>query len=215
MEYVSGTPFPDMFERSTGYKIFQGDIIRRVEDECDFFDGQEGAVGYLIISNSCDIINEDIEYISLVPVYPFFKAIRVYMDKYRDKFEKIDGNEKHYNKNSKIKDFENQIASIIEKETNYNGKSTFFISPLNEFSSLPTLALIEDVRSTLINDSKEILLMNRLCSLKNPWREKLGFKAANLYNRIATYTPNKDEISTWWKIAYEKDYKEIVDILPE
>lgn len=215
MEYVSGTPFPDMFERSSDSKIFQGDIIRRDNDEGDFFDGQEGAVGYLIISNSCDIINENIEYISLVPIYPFFKALKGYMEEFRSKFEKINGKDKHYNKDSKVKEFENQIASIIKKETNYDGKSTFFISPLDEFSGLPTLALIEDVRSTLIIDSKEIILKNRLCSLKNPWREKLGFKVANLYNRIATYSPEKDAINAWWKNAYEKDYRKIVDILPE
>ena len=205
--------FFDMFEAPKDKKLFQGDIIKREEDECDFFDGQEDAVGYLIVSNSCDIINGNIEFISLVPIYPFFKGVEGKMEKYKSKF--VDQcKSKSFNVGGFIKQFENEIVDLISDEVNYKRKSTFFLSPLHKFGDFPTLATIEDVRSVPVNETKDLILDHRICSLKNPWRELLGFKVAYLYNRIATDDPPaKEELNGWWKKAYEKSYNEFIDTL--
>jgi hypothetical protein len=209
------TPFPDMFDKLCESKLFQGDIIKRVEDECDLFDGQDDAIGYLIVSNSCDIINDNIEFISLVPIYPFFKAISEYISASKSKFRALASGCEKYKRDGKIREFENQISNIIHEEAKYNRKSTFFLSPLDEFNGLPSLAIIEDIRSIPISEAKDIILSYRICSLKNPWREKLGFKVANLYNRVATQEPAKEAIIAWWKKAYERDYQSVIDILPK
>ena len=45
MESAKSPFFFEMFESPRDEKIFQGDIVKREEDECDFFEGQEDAVG--------------------------------------------------------------------------------------------------------------------------------------------------------------------------
>jgi hypothetical protein len=117
-------------------------------------------------------------------------------------------------KESYIKQFENEVTTVVNDEVKYIRKSTFFLSPLPAFDNLPTFAIIEDIRSIPIGETKEIILKSRIASLKNPWREKLGYKLAYLYNRVATDNPPaKEEIHSWWKDVYERNYKEVIEIL--
>ena len=89
MESPKSSLFYDMFETPKDERIFQGDIIKREEDKSDFFDGQQDAVGYLVASNSCDIINDQIEFISLVPIYPLFKGFEGKIEKFKKMFLRV------------------------------------------------------------------------------------------------------------------------------
>jgi hypothetical protein len=75
MGAIEDTPFPDMFESCESEKcLLQGDIIKISSGECEFFDGQEGALGYVIVSNSCDLErggDEGLGWISVVPIFPY------------------------------------------------------------------------------------------------------------------------------------------------
>lgn len=221
MKLINGTPFPDMFEKvdeEDKEYLFQGDVI----SECGLLQedpiSESGLIsstpsarhlGYLIASNSCDLRRlEDKRVISLVPIYPFGYTLknmiesatkRVIAQKNRHQKEGMD-----YDPESTLC---SEVAGLIFSEANYARKYTFFISPLEKFDNLPSIAFIEVVRS--INKvSQKRLLEHRIVSLRNPWREQLGCMMGNLYNRIATYSPEPSFIKCWWKAAYKRDYRE-------
>lgn len=178
MDHISGTPFPNMFESVEGREppncLFQGDIIEIVEGSSKIFAGQTGAIGYLVGSNSCDLVNNNLEMVSLVPIYPF--------DKWYNKYSA---------KNAK------NIAKELQDEIEYKRKQSFFISPLKKFGDKPSIAFIDDIRSAKSDKCINILLKFRFSSLKTPWREQLGYKLGNIFNRISTYTPEIKDLNIW------------------
>lgn len=271
MDFIEGTPFPDMFVKddaclSDGRKekcLLQGDIIKISDKESRLFKKQMGAVGYLVVSNSCDLVNRNVRSILLVPIYSF----DVWFNDHTKK--QLDGR-----------------AKALYNEANYEKKATFLISPLAQFGNKPTMAFIDDIKSIrfsfnvfnwddvpgidsakltnfltrvfgidwvndtnlekiedgniiqastetntlflvynhseaeaiLIVDDGRInkfearrvngklnvifnlytfLLKHRLCSLKPPWREQLGHKVGNLFNRVSTYSPEHPKIRDW------------------
>jgi len=201
---IPDTPFFDIFETNEeickrGRCLFQGDIIRLVKGETDFFiERYPDVLGYLIISNSCDLDRlEKMERISMVPIFPFKKLLDEFLDK---RIEKL--------KNTK--ELENEVTNMIYNESNYKTKFTFFISELKEFSDKPTIAYLDDVRSVEIK-SIDMLLKNRITSLKGPWREKLGHKVGYIFNRVATNTPDKEKIKAWWITTYNEEYSYSTD----
>lgn len=294
MNFIKYTPFPDMFEEGevcyfnkppkqdpinpmhqpivqsgpVGCKkcLLQGDIIKIADGEYYLFGHREKAIGYLVISNSCDLGREkrNTAMISLVPIYSF----NTWLNKISQK----------------------KVADQLFEESNYHKKTTFFLSPLDEFGSKPSFASIDDIKTIkktidvfrwdevpgidnknlirflrqicgidfeetavfekiengkviqistgknvifiILNSNKteatfviddyrinkfninknngklilvfsfyELLLKYRLCSLKDPWREKLGYKVGDLFNRVSTYTPEKSDIDAWAKMT--------------
>ena len=69
MLFVDDTPFPDIFTDSEDdAHLFQGDIINK--DALPDF--EEEFLGFIIISNSCDLHSlKDKDLISIAPIYPF------------------------------------------------------------------------------------------------------------------------------------------------
>lgn len=61
----------------------------------------------------------------------------------------------------------------------------------------------KDERININFSFDRFLLKHRLCSMKPPWREQLGCRVGNLFNRVSTYTPPKEEIKSWTKIYKE------------
>jgi len=268
MELVEGTPFPKIFQYEwdgdSKNCLLQGDIIGK---DVKLFGEDADIVGYLIISNSCDLEHNNTRKISLAPIYP----IDVWFK------------ENSFRKRKELKD-------LLYEEVNYGRKLTFFISPLSSLENIPSIAYLDDIRSVdmyryifnwqnvpgsetesfinflnyilkiewvktanvekidegnvisvsterntlflvykkeedkneeeatlVIDDGRinklkaateddkllisfrtiDLLLINRLCSLKSPWREQLGHKVGNIFNRISTYTPPKDRVKSW------------------
>jgi hypothetical protein len=209
MELIPGTPFPDMFDRTNGSCdvgcLCQGDIIRITKGKCDFFDEQDDALGYLIASNTCDLQqHNEMEWICLVPIYPYDLVLREFLG---DKSEQIAKKLKNGKTKDAKSELEETMANIILKDSNYVPKFTFFISPLIEFNNMASIAYLDDIRSTNL-ESKNILLDNKICSIKSPWREQLGYKLGNLFNRASTFTPESKDIRAWWIDAYNKEYED-------
>jgi len=272
MNLVPGTPFLDIFEKDAEREpktgLLQGDIIS-VEIK-KLLGREENVNGYLIISNSCDLLNNNVRKISLVPIYPldvWFKE-----------------------NSSKNK---NDLRKLLFDEANYGRKLTFFISPDKQLGDKPSVAYLDDIRSIgsdiiifnwnyipgndnvkLINflrnvvginwvknvdiekndagdviciyttenslflihrnDEPEVVLLvddgsirkfkatireaelyisldvvnmleeNRLLSLKSPWREQLGHKAGNVFNRVSTCSPIKEDVFSWADLNKDK-----------
>lgn len=209
MKVINGTPFPNMFKKvdeEDKVYLFQGDIISK----CGLISTPENEhTGCLIASNSCDLQRlKEKTVISLVPVYPFRRQLKRMIEIatkkvicQKDKHE-LEGRD--YDVESMLC---SRVAELIFPEANYARKYTFFISPLEEFGNLPSTAFIEDVKS-INKEYNKRLLEHRIVSLRNPWREKLGYMVGNLYNRVGTYSPKIGLIKNWWKVAYKRDYNE-------
>lgn len=199
MNIMISALYYDMFETAEEVRrrdgcLFQGDVIRFAKVEQDLpKERYEDILGYLVLSNSCDLDRDDLEIISLSPILPFKTLLNMCID---DLFRN--------NKLKNQKDFENSVTTIILKEMNYDSKFTFFIPPVNEFSHTPSVAFLNDIRSIEVK-SIEKLLKNRIYALKPPWREKLGYKIAYIFNRVATDDTKKEEresIKSWWTSVY-------------
>jgi len=212
MKLIEGTPFPDMFDRANDSCeigcLCQGDIIKISKGKCDFFDEQDEAIGYLVASNTCDLQqHNDMEWICLVPIYPYELILGDYLDdKYKLIIKKLRKDEKIDAKS----ELETTIANVILKDSNYVPKFTFFISPLIEFNNIASIAYLDDIRSISL-ESKSILLENKICSMISPWREQLGYKLGNLFNRASTYTPECKDITAWWTGIYNEAYTETLE----
>ena len=199
MDLIENTPFPDIFcDPEKKSQIYQGDIIKYK----NYINTKQENLGFIILSNSCDLENlKNKKIISATPIFPFNF---VFDDMVKEAFKKT---KKKIGtlKSSKevIEHFTDLVSQFIYEESNYKKKYTFFISPLVDFDNKPTIAHIEHITSIKITELKTIL-ENRIISIKPPWREKLGFKAGNIYNRIATYTPQFKDIKKWWISAYKE-----------
>ncbi len=210
MDLIGDTPFPKMFDfgETCSNCLSQGDIIKITRGECDFFDHQEEALGYVVASISCDLEHRLLKRISLVPIYPFNITMKKFLDEktiqIRKKKEKEQSEDRPYDAQAAL---ESVIANMIYDEANYNRKLTFFISPLDVFNDYPTIAFLDDIRSIEL-ERTDILLKNRICSMKVPWREKFGHSIGNLFNRVSTFTPDVNHIKTWWINAYSEDYSD-------
>lgn len=242
--------------------LSQGDIIRSSKDFA-VFTKLPGMIGYLVISNSCDLINNKLDTILLAVIYSF----DIWYDPHSEK--ELNG-----------------LSKELYREANYANKTKFFIPPLEAFGDNPSVAFIGDIKSMPITtevfrwldvpgsdetrlksflrgrfglrwvvdakiakisndstimisngekelflsldnnktnlimtyddskitdfvvkkekekidiffDNEKFLLNYRICSLKPPWREKLGYMVGDLFNRISTDSPKQDRIRDW------------------
>ena len=95
--------------------LSQGDIIRSSKDFA-VFTKLPGMIGYLVISNSCDLINNKLDAILLAVIYSF----DIWYDPHSEK--ELNG-----------------LSKELYREANYANKTKFFIPPLEAFgdSRLP------------------------------------------------------------------------------
>jgi len=199
MDLIKSTPFPDIFcdpEKKT--QIFQGDIIKYK----NYINTKQENLGFIILSNSCDLENlKRKRVISIAPIFPFNF---VFDDIINEAFKRTKKKVGNFNSSKEIEEnFTNLVSQSIYDESNYKKKYTYFISPLSEFDNKPTIVYIEHITSINITELKTIF-DHRIISIKPPWREKLGFKTGNIYNRIATYTPKVKDITKWWTSTYHE-----------
>lgn len=209
MLFIDDTPFPDIFiDNKDKTHLFQGDIIRK-EALPDF---EEELLGFIIISNSCDLNSlKDKDLISISPIYPFSfvfnDMIKNATNQAKKEINRINHKGDKIKKIDYFKYFVDKLCGFIKEEANYVKKYTFFISPLKKFNNNPSIANLKNILSIKKNYS-EVLLKNRIISLKSPWSETLGYKVGNLFNRVATYTPEIKGIKKWSETVFEDIYKE-------
>ena len=210
MSFIEGTPFPNIYKTLDDDQkkyLFQGDIIRK----CNLLSSSYSkCIGYLIVSNSCDLQHlKKKKVISLVPIYRFDETLEKIVKNIQ---KKICSKKKEKASETSIRStfetiFISEVSRIIQEEANYVRKHTFFLSPLTTFCERPSIAHIEDLISVK-KEKKDILIKNRVSSLQNPWREKLGFMVGNLYNRVATFSPVLKDINDWWIYEYKDVYEQ-------
>jgi hypothetical protein len=131
-------------------------------------------VGLSILSNSCDLEHFNISHISIAPIL----TLRNLVQRIKEEKYKVGKSQ------DQIKDsMKKQIPEIV----GYSSKRFFYLPEnkergINE-DSVIMLEMIVSIKMS--NEILELFRKRKVCSILNPWREKLGWRIGYLYNRIA------------------------------
>jgi len=166
--------------------IQQGDIFtldkEKIKELFDLsvYDKYDDPIeNFIVVSNSCDIENDSIDFLSIAPSVELNFVIDILIKQMVTK-KKKDGN---FYSNKEIKSF---VKNIIHNLVLYGSKKFFYLPKNQDYSVNNDCIVHLDI--ILIDNLKQIrplILKNRICTLKNPWKEKLGWAMGNMYNRVA------------------------------
>lgn len=168
--------YPDMYYiKKENESLSQGDIFLKFESKI-FPQSEQGELGFITLTYTCDLEHpEDLNYILFCPIFDFDILIEKYIEKLSNK--------------TLIK-IQEALENIINNLFNNDKRYYFFLSPIPEVSRNPAYAHLEQI-TKIPNENIGKLIENRKASLKEPWREKLGWMTGNLFNRIAIADINK------------------------
>lgn len=156
-------------------KLKQGDILIPTDEDYKeiYPDKLPGIVGIIIISNSCDIKNDNIKFIAVAPIIPLEYAVSTITKKKKDE-------------RKSPSDIKHAVEKGVENIMGYNNKVYFYL-PKNRYYKIRvnSIVILEMSIPRELKEVRDIMKESRVCSLKNPWREKLGWCVGNLYNRVA------------------------------
>lgn len=171
--------FPNMYlTRDMPGHLCQGDIFSRFDDPVLPLTNPE-ASGFLVLTYTCDLENpDDISFISVCPVFSLNHIRKKLMEQYKvrapQNLKEAVGNHLH---------------DIAKNKKRFH----FFLSPATDFSKTPAYADLAQIFS-IPKRYIPTVVGKRICGLKNPWREKLGFMVGYLYNRVATKDIDKNTV---------------------
>jgi hypothetical protein len=171
--------FPNIFKDKKPSHLCQGDIFKKINTEDVLPPSSAYQVGYMILNNTCDLIHlKDLAYLSICPIF----KISIIIEEY------IKANAKREKKNI-IESLSNKLYSL----SNNKKKIYFFIPTISSLGDTPNIADISQIIKISTKYKLEIL-ENRIKVIKSPWREKLAWKIANLFNRVALPDINREVI---------------------
>ena len=163
-----------IYEKKPLPKISQGDIFLPEKDKLrDIFGISKDVplVGLIILSNTCDIKHLHVERVCVSPIFP----LKYLLDSL---FKKRKSEGKKAGKKWK--------RGFIDNLAKYNSKIYFYLEKNSKDKiSNDSVAFIEIILNFRLADVSNIISETKLCSLKSPWREKLGWSVGNLYNRVS------------------------------
>ena len=210
-----------MGESSLDY-LNQGDILANypemIKEIIPNYQPQELAI--MILNNTCDLVNENIEYISFCPVIDLNNYIIPVLDKIIKQISKTQENIKKTKKRWKDSQIEEAISknlfNKVQSILTFTSKTKFFVIPHQSLGNKLAYADIE--RITTINFSKfTSITQYRVLSLNNPWKELLGFKLGYLFNRVATKDLNDDfirnTVKSYWNTSINNGVSKIRQII--
>lgn len=167
--------------------VNQGDILILNENEIkeNFFRPEKEGItlGLIVISNSCDIENKNIDYICLSPIV----TLNYLMEELSEKVRKEGGNGGKIKKSKK---------KFIENLMKYNKKKYFYLPKNIKYKiNESAVVAIEIVLNYPLNSVIDKIFEKRICTLKSPWKEKFGWSVGNLYNRVSLEDFHKNHIN--------------------
>ena len=173
--------------------ICQGDIFFPDESEINDvlnIDAKLPIRGFIVVSNSCDIKNESIDYLSIAPIIPLQYIIDLKIERKRIKKEA----QNKVLSNKEIKEIKNKNIEVV---MSYDKKLYFYLPKKESYNiKEDCIVLLEMILTYELNKIFKLIKKKRKCTLKSPWREKLGWSVGNLYNRVALEDFKEDDIET-------------------
>lgn len=171
--------------------LYQGDIFKRFDAEykkkvLPYVNPPE--LAFMVLNYTCDLVNpKDLSYIIICPIFKLKVLIegtlKGLISKYPDK-----------EKRNIVK----ELSSFIKRILNYEQKFIFFLTNSTEFEgshAFADLLRIATIPIKYIN----IVLDNRIKSLKSPWREKLGWKIGYMFNRVGLPDTTSNNVEDYLK----------------
>ncbi|MHA2243885.1 MAG: hypothetical protein ACXADY_02860 [Candidatus Hodarchaeales archaeon] len=168
--------YPDMYvEDDESNTLCQGDIFLNFDEEVLPDNDNWQYAPYIVLTYSCDLARpKEILYLAVSPVMKFEELLTKTLEKYKTKTRDP----------KKNKEQKSKVLGEILNLANSRQKFFFFLSPIVELKNVLLYSDLSRVFS-ISNDYIEIIIQKRIKSLDSPWREKLGYKIGNLYNRVA------------------------------
>lgn len=164
---------PEHLSQGDVFSRFEGAVLPRTDPE---------AAGFLVLTYTCDLVRpDDISYVCICPVFKLDTVRKALLSKHKAKSKK--------NREAAIA---NHLHDLAQNKKRY----FFFLSPPPNLGGNPLYADLGQVFSV----SKRYIshmISQRCCSLRSPWREKLGFMLGYLYNRVATEDIQRDAIADY------------------
>lgn len=191
--------------------LCQGDIILKFSlDLLQTFEPIEYYKGILILSFTCDLKNDKLQFINYCPIYSLnHRIIEFYEDLKNDKKVKKEIRKKE-NEGQNPHDFiSGKVKGLLSSICNYKKRNIFFLKKDSIFKE-ECYANLEQIYSIPIKYEKEIKKC-RVASLINPWIEKLGYMLGFCFNRVAIEEIEKSERDSLFQDKYQSTFNEFVD----
>ena len=192
-----------MFKTDCDKSLSQGDIFTYFNDPV--LPKQSDELALILISNTCDIEQKKLKYYLYCPIYNLDSYIDPFIKNSKNNQSKLIRSDK-IRKEEGFKNHTNKIKSLMSDIMNNNRPRMFFLSPRVEWGEFLAFAELEQIRS-ITKDKKEEILKNRFACLKNPWRERLGYKIAYLFNRVALPDYKKSDFNQFYNNKYQEKFK--------
>lgn len=189
--------------------LCQGDIILNFTlDSLQNFEPIDYYKGILILSFTCDLKNNKLEFINYCPIYSLHHRIIEFYEFIKNNAQMKKEIKKRASKNahSYIK---GKVINLLSEICNYKKQNIFFLKGESIFIE-QSYANLEQIYS-LSSENVDQLKIYRVASLKNPWVEKLGFMLGFCFNRVATDEISKSERDALFENKYKTLFTEFVD----
>lgn len=185
---------PSSIPRQGDIFILDNDTIKNYLPA--FLQIHDSMVSYFIItSNSCDILknfNKNQGYLSFSPIL----SLNLMLEKLAEDLKR----------KGKEKDIEKETNELMNDLYKYNKKQFYYLpKDIERDIKEDCVAWIEIIITQEVNKLKDIILKNIKCTLKSPWKEKLGWRLGYLYNRVSL----EDFEKKWRKVKTKELIEEI------
>ncbi len=185
-------------------ELSQGDIITDPSsDITGIF--EPPPLGFAVASNTCDLVQRGkMSYVFLSPIFGLDRWLK---DILRQQIARIKGS------GGANPNYDWAINFVIPKLhglANYEDKWFYFIPPHEVLEGSASFVGMDQTSPFPIAYYNE-LLAARVATIKSPWKEKFGFKVGYLFNRVATPTPDPQEVLEWLDASYGNVIREILE----
>lgn len=191
-----------IYQKKEEDELCQGDFFSLTDSEIDEFfpyilKVEENEIKkFIIVSNTCDIQQNNIKYLSIAPII----ELKPMLDDIAFK-KKENG--------SKKENIESAIINFVKDLHIYNNKEYFYLPKNNRYDiSEESIVLLEYILTKQIDDFMPFIRKKVKYTLKPPWKEKLGWKMGYLYNRIALIDFPKDKYKKITSETIKTTFKE-------
>lgn len=170
-----------IFEKANPDKICQGDIFSVLEPDTrkkftEVVVEDYKIEWFIVISNTCDIKQKDvIKYLHFCPLVPL-KNILMELKKDYESRTPV----------PKPDTIKNNLEGFVRENLIYKKKRFYYLPEKKYFKIKEQYLILLDAIITLDKKTAtEMIKDKRICSLKSPWKEKLGWAVGNIHNRVS------------------------------
>lgn len=191
--------------------LCQGDIVLSFPlDLLQTFEPKKYYKGILILSFTCDLKNNKLEFINYCPIYTLTHRIIEFHENLK--------NNENVKKEIRKRETEGQnphdyiagkVKGLLSKICKYQKQNIFFLKKDLIFKE-ECYANLEQIYS-IPKDYESEIKKCRVASLTNPWIEKLGFMLGFCFNRVAIEEIEKSERDSLFQYKYQSTFDEFVD----